>query len=120
MSAVEPIDPFEGGQHDRFDVTRQAGDGLGVDAAEFRHQGQQGRRGDVRHSGNQHQDLGLAGQHGVFGQPLAALGIDGGEIAADLRQPRRGLVGRALVSRSQSVIRIFTGTAANVPFVRLL
>ena len=51
--------------------TRQAGDRLGVEAAEFRHLGEQACRGDARHA-RRGQDLGPAGQYHVFGQPLAA------------------------------------------------
>ena len=66
---------------------RQAGDRLGVEAAELRHLGQQARRGDARHARDRRQDLGPPGQSLVFGQPLPDLGIDGGQMPVELRQP---------------------------------
>ena len=65
----------------------QAGDRLGVEAAEFRHLGQQARRGDARHARDRRQDLGPPGQPLVFGQPLPDRGIDGGQMPVELRQP---------------------------------
>ena len=65
----------------------QAGDPLGIEAAEFRHLGQQARCGDARHARDRRQDLGPPGQSLVFGQPLPDLGIDGGQMPVKLRQP---------------------------------
>ena len=65
----------------------QTGDRLGVEAAELRHLGQQPRRGDARHARDRRQDLGPASQSLVFGQPLPDLGIDGGQMPVELRQP---------------------------------
>ena len=63
----------------------QAGDRLGVEATELRHLGQQARRGDARHALDRRQDLGPPGQPLVFGQPLPALGIDGGQMPVELK-----------------------------------
>ena len=67
--------------------TGQAGNRLGIEAAEFRHLGEQARRGDARHARDRGQDLGPAGQYPVFGQPLADFGIDGGQMPVNLGQP---------------------------------
>ena len=63
----------------------QAGDRLGVEAAELRHLGQQPRRGDARHARDRRQDLGPPGQPLVFGQPLPDRGIDGGQMPVELK-----------------------------------
>ena len=59
----------------------QAGDRLGVEAAEFRHLGQQPRRGDARHARDRRQDLGPASQSLVFGQPLPDQVPEGAYVA---------------------------------------
>ena len=79
-------------------VTRQS-DRLGVEAAEFRHLGEQARRGDARQARDRGHDLGPAGQYHVFGQPLGDFGIDGGQMPVNLGQPRLALLPQQPMSK---------------------
>ena len=63
---------------------REAGRRLGVESAEFRHLDEQAGGGDAGHTRNGCQHLGPAGDHGVFGDPLSDLDIDGGQMPVEL------------------------------------
>ena len=66
---------------------REAGRGLGVESAQFRHVDDESGDGDRAEAGNGGQHLGAPRQRRVFRQQPADAGVQGFELAVDLRQP---------------------------------